>query len=189
MDKKKKNRDEYMTEGEEKWHYILNYAIDKFSFLENEYYFKEPVFEKEHMYTIVSYISQEIAIEIVLEELDGVFVQITKVIQGELPVRGYYSLQGRVVRTYLKNALDEHFCIDDKTIQEIGQFYPEYIIKKGKIKRKKRKHSDEPHQMTPVRYQQMIDDIDANERLLRKYIGSILDAGVNLFDSLTNYEQ
>ena len=141
----------------------LEYLIfKKFSFLQEKFGFKIPVLNRNKWNTTVSYLSEEIGIEIELDWRDlDVFILITNLEDGNLP-KGYYMSQGKKRRIHIEDVLQNILMVDEKEIQEYIQFE-----KKERPKRN---------------YEGMKTRIESYQKLLNKHAGAICNAGCSLFE-------
>jgi hypothetical protein len=139
---------------------IETFVLDKFTFLQSEFGFSDPIWRRDVWITTISYLSKEIGIEIELDWRDlDVFILITKLDKGKLP-RGYYVVNGRVCRLHLEEVLQNSLNVSkdeihksDKSIKKTLGRNKSYILTKT------------------ARYQQ----------LLYAYAKAICNAGDNLF--------
>jgi hypothetical protein len=140
---------------------IESLALDKFSFLQDEFGLKKPILNRDRWNTTVSYLSKEIGIEIELDWRDlDVFILITKLDAGRLP-NGYYMFNGKTCRIHLEKVLQNNLGVGKNEIQE--------VIQAGKKKEQKRNK------------QTMTARILAYRQLLYNHARAICSAGNSLF--------
>jgi len=109
----------------EKTEQIETLVVKKLAFLQEKHGFMSPIVNRERWCTTISYLADEIAIEIELDWRDlDVFVLITKLENGRLP-SGYYVSNGKKCRIHLEKVLREVLKVDAGHIKKVLGFIPD----------------------------------------------------------------
>lgn len=141
---------------------IESLVLDKFSFLQNEFGLDKPLLKRHTWNTTISYLSNEIGIEIEIDWRDlDVFILITKLDAGKLP-KGYYVNNGKTCRVHLEVVLQNILNVENNEIQDVFQ------SSKNKGKQKRNHHT-------------MIARISAYQQLLQNHAEAICSAGGSIF--------
>lgn len=89
-----------------------NYILEKFEFLTLSFHFKKAILKEDGSITTISYLSDNMAIEIELDHRESdIFILCTKLSHGSLP-KGYYLFEGKTVRLHLETILKEKLNIN-----------------------------------------------------------------------------
>ncbi len=136
---------------------IGSLAIERFSFLK-DYGFHEPLFRPNNLQSRISYLSENIGIDIELDWRDpSVYVLIVRLESGKLP-NGYYvsETDGKICRIHLQKGLYNLGYRDEQINAE--RFY------------KKRKKKEQK----PPSVEGMQSQLEADSNLLKKTIDLII---------------
>jgi len=138
---------------------VTRVIVDRFSFLQSEFDFSEPVIKSDNLITTISYLSNEIALEFELDWKENeVFLLITRLTEGRLP-NGYYVYNGKIVRKHLIRVLWEYFNY-------------RIPLSKREIKQAGNKNKQKTMEQWITEY----------ENLLILYTRELLNKGVSLFE-------
>ncbi len=141
---------------------IESVVLNSFAFLHNKHGFKKPIINRDTWSATVSYLSNQIGIEIELDWRDlDMFVLITKLDKGKLP-KGYYMWKGKRCRINIEKVLQEKLNVGLSELTKHGRPV-------GEKKRQKDRHA-------------INERIAFYQALLNKYTGEICEKGLDIFD-------
>ena len=142
----------------------LNYIIESFAFLENEYHFKMLyIGDFKGVTTIISYLSKEIALEFSLDYGIELFLDIVKLIDDKLPPTTASTMKGKVIRVDIIDFLVDWYGLDRENIWEITDCQIQLNVNIERVFR---------------------EVIDGYVRLIRVYIDRLLKNAVKVMDDM-----